>query len=445
MQLSLIASLLAFTASSVIAQSCTSGAWGCNNNNLSVCQDGAWVTVSACAATQGCRAGPYYDCGGPAGATTTTTTVAKTSSTTTTTTKAGASSTTTTTTKVPVSSTKTTTTTTKAATSTTTTTVPVQTTVATTGTGPSPSPVPTGTPIVNHKYKFTTYWGQNSGKFTNGKNQLRLIEYCNSGQFDIINIAFLSIFGGSSPTKFHLDLDFFGAYDNVFGPADATSVANFLQWGQEVAACQAMGIKILLSLGGGVGSYSVPTGSGKIFAQTLHNSFFGGASSERPFGNVILDGIDWDLEGGGTDQKELVIVNQYLKANNKNMIIGAAPQCPYPDAYMGEAFTAPNAGFSFINVQFYNNYCSLDKQPNFDAWAAALSPLGIPLGVGVPGSGPSAPGGGYVPAATVKTYMKNILASPAQASSLYGVMTWDASSTTVSGMSAGLRSALDTV
>ncbi|ORY41636.1 glycoside hydrolase [Rhizoclosmatium globosum] len=328
--------------------------------------------------------------------------------------------------KTTATTTTTTTTTTTAAVVKTTTTNAITTTAAGGGGG-----------IPNHKYKFITYWGQNSGKFTNGQNQLHLIDYCNSGNFDYINIAFLSIFGngGGNPAKFHLDLDFFGAYDNVNGPVDNATIASFLAWG----------VKILLSLGGGVGAYSLAAGSGKLFAQTLHNSFFRGTGPDRPFGNAVLDGIDWDIEGGGTDANELVIVNQYLVANNPGILITAAPQCPYPDAYLGAPITTPNAGWSFINVQFYNNYCSLAGTPNFDVWAAALGPLGIPIVVGVPGSGPSAPNGGYVSASVVQTYMQKILADPKQAPLLYGVMTWDASSTTVSGMATGLRNALDAI
>ncbi|KAI8617580.1 glycoside hydrolase superfamily [Chytriomyces sp. MP71] len=310
----------------------------------------------------------------------------------------------------------------------------------------SPSPVPTPPPVPSHKYKFITYWGQNSGKFTNGQNQLRLIEYCKSDNFDVINIAFLSIFGGASPTKYHLDLDFFGAYDTTTGPVDAGTAASFLQWGQEVAACQAMGVKILLSLGGGVGSYSVPSGQGTLFAQTLHNSFFRGSGADRPFGNVILDGIDWDLEGAGSDFNEIVKVNQYLHTNNPGLLVTAAPQCAYPDAYLGPAFVLPNAGFSFINVQFYNNYCSLAGSFNYDQWVNGISvPYNIPLVIGVPGSSPSAPGGGYVPASTVQAAIQKIVANATMQATFYGVMTWDASSTTVSGMATGLRGALNSV
>ncbi|KAI9349707.1 glycoside hydrolase superfamily [Obelidium mucronatum] len=441
--------LLASTVAALPQSTCSNGAWQCSGQALQQCSYGAgnilgWTTIQTCGTGTYCTTSGWIGCAsGQAPQTTAKTSATTVTSIAATTTK---STTTTTSTKASTSTTKAATSTTK--TTTTTTTQVVQSTISTTKTttgGVTTSPVPTGSPIGNNKYKFITYWGQNSGKFTNGQNQLHLIDYCNSKQFDVINIAFLSIFGGASPTKFHLDLDFFGAYDNVFGPPDAASVANFLQWGQEVAACQAMGIKIILSLGGGVGSYSVPTGTGTAFAKTLHNSFFGGSGPDRPFGNVVLDGIDWDLEGGGTDQKELVIVNQYLKANNKNMLITAAPQCPYPDAFMGDAFLAPNAGWSFISVQFYNNYCSLDKTPNFEEWAAAFGSLNIPLAVGVPGSKPSAPGGGYVPASTVQAYMKKITTNSTQSKLLYGAMTWDASSTTVSGMSAGLRSALDSI
>ncbi|KAJ3007442.1 UNVERIFIED_CONTAM: hypothetical protein HDU68_003507, partial [Siphonaria sp. JEL0065] len=152
---SLLTAAIAVQASPIQKRAtCTSGSWGCNANNLSVCQDSAWVTITACSATQGCRAAPYYDCGGPAGGassttttttvivpttSTTTTTVAKPSTTSTTTTTVAKSSSTTTTTTIAVPTTSTTTTTNKPTTSTTTTTVPVTTTTTTTVSGSGPA------------------------------------------------------------------------------------------------------------------------------------------------------------------------------------------------------------------------------------------------------------------------------------------------------------------
>jgi len=37
-------------------------------------------------------------------------------------------------------------------------------------------------------------------------------------------------------------------------------------------------------------------------------------------------------------------------------LLAAAPQCPFPDAYLGGVINA--VGFDAIFIQFYNNYCS---------------------------------------------------------------------------------------
>ncbi|KAK0581036.1 hypothetical protein LWI29_009114 [Acer saccharum] len=58
----------------------------------------------------------------------------------------------------------------------------------------------------------------------------------------------------------------------------------------------------MLSLGGASGSYSLTsTAHAKQVATYLWNNFLGGQSSSRPLGAAVLDGIDFDIEGG-TDQ-----------------------------------------------------------------------------------------------------------------------------------------------
>ncbi|KAI8617688.1 glycoside hydrolase superfamily [Chytriomyces sp. MP71] len=307
------------------------------------------------------------------------------------------------------------------------------------------SAAPTGTPTLNHKYKFVAYWGQNAVYFANGKFQSDILTYCQSGYFDVVNLAFLPVFGGNTPSKFQLSLANFGVYDNTNGPVDAQTASAFLQIGQQISNCQSLGVKVLLSLGGGAGSYSLPVGTGTAFAQTLHNSFFRGSSSDRPFGSVILDGIDWDLEGSGNDFGEIVKVNQYLHSNNAGLVVSAAPQCPYPDAYIGGAFLLPNSGFSFLNIQFYNNYCRLDGGSfNFGQWVDAIAIAhNIPLAIGLPGALSSAPSGGFVSASTVQSTINAIVANSTQAAWLYGVMVWDASSSVDDGLAASLRSILN--
>ncbi|PON96917.1 1,4-alpha-glucan-branching enzyme [Trema orientale] len=67
-----------------------------------------------------------------------------------------------------------------------------------------------------------------------------------------------------------------------------------------VRYCQSRGIEVMLSIGGGIGSYSLAsTSDAKDFAYYLWNSFLGGKSSslsQRPLGDAVLDAIDFDIE-----------------------------------------------------------------------------------------------------------------------------------------------------
>ncbi|KAJ3021715.1 UNVERIFIED_CONTAM: hypothetical protein HDU68_009495 [Siphonaria sp. JEL0065] len=80
----LLKSLLLTIGATLASAQCAGGSWSCQNNAVSVCQDGGWVAISKCTPTQGCRAAPFYDCGGPAAGNPTT--AAATTATTTTTT-----------------------------------------------------------------------------------------------------------------------------------------------------------------------------------------------------------------------------------------------------------------------------------------------------------------------------------------------------------------------
>ncbi|KAI9328733.1 glycosyl hydrolases family 18-domain-containing protein [Obelidium mucronatum] len=62
----LLKSILLSIGTTLAAAQCAGGTWSCEQNSVSVCQDGKWIAISRCAATQGCRAAPFYDCGGPA-------------------------------------------------------------------------------------------------------------------------------------------------------------------------------------------------------------------------------------------------------------------------------------------------------------------------------------------------------------------------------------------
>ena len=76
----------------------------------------------------------------------------------------------------------------------------------------------------------------------------------------------------------------------------------------------------MLSIGGGAGSYSLSsTDDARQVATYLWNNFLGGRSSSRPLGAAVLDGIDFDIEGGTTQHWDelATFLSQYSKQGEK--------------------------------------------------------------------------------------------------------------------------------
>nr|GMC54450.1 acidic endochitinase-like [Ipomoea batatas]GMC96153.1 acidic endochitinase-like [Ipomoea batatas]GME02989.1 acidic endochitinase-like [Ipomoea batatas]GME02992.1 acidic endochitinase-like [Ipomoea batatas]GME19480.1 acidic endochitinase-like [Ipomoea batatas] len=181
--------------------------------------------------------------------------------------------------------------------------------------------------------EIAIYWGQNGGEDT-------LANTCATNNYNIVNIAFLTTFGsGRTPV-----LDLTGHCDP--GSNQCTSLSD------EIRGCQNQGIKVMLSIGGAGGTYSLSSADdAKNVAQYLWDNYLGGQSGSRPLGDAVLDGIDFDIEsGGGQFYDELA---KALTSFGTKVYLTAAPQCPFPDQSLQ---TAINTGlFDYVWVQFYNN------------------------------------------------------------------------------------------
>ncbi|KAK6285731.1 hypothetical protein POUND7_011910 [Theobroma cacao] len=183
------------------------------------------------------------------------------------------------------------------------------------------------------------YWGQNGNEGT-------LAETCATGNYDFVNVAFLATFGnGQTPMI------------NLAGHCDPYS-NGCTGLSSDIKSCQEKGIKVILSIGGGAGSYYLSSAEdAKQVATYLWNNFLGGKSSSRPLGDAVLDGIDFDIEGG-TNQHwdDLARYLSGYSKRGKKVYLTAAPQCPFPDAWVGGALktglpAAPAAaGSGFIPV-----------------------------------------------------------------------------------------------
>ncbi|KAJ3140453.1 Chitinase 1 [Physocladia obscura] len=305
----------------------------------------------------------------------------------------------------------------------TTTTTPIQTTATTTKTTTTTTTSSSGNTGGNSGSKnLVGYWGQDTVYYDTGNLQTSLLSYCQSNNWNIIHLAFLSAFTGGS-NNYQLNFANFGDYDTT--AITSTSSAAMLAIGSDITACQNLGVKIFLSLGGATGGYSVPAGTGASFATLLFNSFFSGSSSlPRPFGTAVLDGIDWDIEANIGSQADIVTTNQNLKSLQSSILISAVPQCPFPDAYIGEAVGNSAAEFDFVSVQFYNNYCEMTTSSfNYDQWATGIS---FPIAVAMPGS-PKSANNGLATSELIQTTMDGIASGP-YADKLFGMALWDVSS-----------------
>ncbi|BAH92611.1 Os04g0347200 [Oryza sativa Japonica Group] len=121
--------------------------------------------------------------------------------------------------------------------------------------------------------RITVYWGQTAAEG-------RLREACGSGLYTTVIVSFLTGFGGG---RYKLDLA--GHDRGAVGP--------------DVKYCQSRGVLVLLSIGGGIGRYSLASkADAKAVADHLWDFYLGGRSKSRPFGDAVLDGIDFDIELG---------------------------------------------------------------------------------------------------------------------------------------------------
>ncbi|KAH9949899.1 glycoside hydrolase superfamily [Amylocystis lapponica] len=287
---------------------------------------------------------------------------------------------------------------------------------------------------------LAVYWGQNSYGAT-GSNQAdfqkNLSYYCQDDIINAIPVAFLNVFFGTGGEP---SIDLANSCSNADDPVFAgTELANCQFLASDIETCQSAGKIVTISIGGGTGSVGFSNASqAESFANTIWNLFLGGSSSTRPFGSAVLDGVDLDIEGGSSDYYTNFVstLRGLMNSGSKTYYITGAPQCPYPDAYLGTVLNAES--FDAVYVQFYNNYCGLTDYSNsndwdfddWDTWAKSKSVNpNVKVYIGAPAASAAA-GSGYVDAATLGQIAVD---TRNQYSSFGGVMMWDASQAYANG------------
>ncbi|KAJ3837818.1 glycoside hydrolase [Lentinula raphanica] len=289
---------------------------------------------------------------------------------------------------------------------------------------------------------LVAYWGQNSYGAKHPTDianwQTNLAHYCQDDVINVIPLAFLNVFFGEGGLP---EINFANSCSSAGGAFPGSNLANCQFITSDIQTCQAAGKIVTLSLGGATGSTTFTSASqAEDFADSIWNLFLGGKSSTRPFGNAVLDGIDIDIESGGSANAYfasfITRIRTLAKGASKPYYITGAPQCPYPDANMGAVLNA--VGFDAVYVQFYNNFCEVSNYnihgdwdfSEWDNWAKTFSPnRNVKVYIGAPASSTAA-GTGYVNAATLGSILQ---ATKAEYSSFGGVMLWDVSQAYANG------------
>ncbi|KAJ6548713.1 glycoside hydrolase superfamily, partial [Mycena capillaripes] len=299
--------------------------------------------------------------------------------------------------------------------------------------------------------------GQNSYGATHGSDtpnwQKTIENYCQDTCIDVIPIAFVDSFSGGIP-----DLSLGNESSFPHNICDDNGVTgNCASLAAGIQACQSMGKLVTLSLGGGGTTTArfATTTDAINFADTIWNDFLGGSGSHRPFGAAVLDGhaiffprVDLDIESGTNTgyadfatrirslwagaSKPWVYSRRVVHANLNSFAsyyLTAAPQCPYPDAWVGNALST--VWFDAVHVQFYKKTINsgLNSYPGtnwnyatWHSWAISAPNPNVKFFIGcAPASTTAANPGEYVSASTLGSIA---LATRAGYSSFGGVMLW---------------------
>lgn len=233
------------------------------------------------------------------------------------------------------------------------------------------------------------YWGQNGGGVVENND---LSTYCTKESgIDIVVLSFLYQYGnGNKIPSGTIGQSCFIATSGEGQQCDDLAKA--------IDTCKSNGVKVVLSLGGASGAYSLSSqDEAEAIGQNLWDAYGNSNSNAsgsvpRPFGKTFVNGWDFDIESNSGNQfYEFMIAklrSNFASDSGNQYFITGAPQCPIPEPNMNEIIT--KAQFDYLWVQFYNNPgCSVDGTINYDDWknnVANTRSANAKIFIGVPAS-----------------------------------------------------------
>ena len=235
------------------------------------------------------------------------------------------------------------------------------------------------------------YWGQNGGNAIENND---LASYCTSQSgVDIVVLSFLYDYGNGQTIPS-------GGIGQSCTISSSGQGQGCEALGSAIKKCQSQGVKIILSLGGAVGSYGLASQQeAETIGQNLWAAYgnSGNGTIPRPFGDAYVNGWDFDIEASNGNQYYQYLIStlrsHFSSDPSHTYYITGAPQCPIPEPNMQSIITTSQ--FDYLWVQFFNNPgCSMPN-PNFNEWVqnvANTPSSNAKIFLGVPASPDAATG-----------------------------------------------------
>ncbi|KAI8841944.1 glycoside hydrolase superfamily [Chytriomyces cf. hyalinus JEL632] len=240
---------------------------------------------------------------------------------------------------------------------------------------PEVTGAPVASPITNSsnttkasQFSMIGYWGA-----TALTNTQPLAYFCDLGMYSTINLGYMNEFGGSSD---HFGIAFGNNAVYRYDPTAAGPESKgFDLIARDIAHCQRKGVKIMLSIGGPGGNYTLEDGDGKSMAELLYSSFFQKSASSnvlKPFGaDTVLDGIDISFMNpdsmGATWTQETIDLLVTLKSLSPATILSVAVPCS--STWPVVTSSSANVPVDYVNVLLYkDDTCLFERGFNFIEW-----------------------------------------------------------------------------
>ncbi|KAF0906887.1 hypothetical protein E2562_013278 [Oryza meyeriana var. granulata] len=205
--------------------------------------------------------------------------------------------------------------------------------------------------------QVTVFWGRN-------KDEGSLREACDTGMYTMVVMSFLNVYGHG---EHRLDLS-----GHPLGGI-----------GGDIKHCQRNGVLVSLAIGGPGGAYSLLTNQSALgLFDHLWNTYLAGGGGSRsrkggvarPFGDAVLDGVDFFLEHTTPAERYDVLAVELAKRSNvsggRPLHLTATTRCAFPDQRAARALAT--GAFERIHVRFYDDdNCTQHWDDAWDRWTAA--------------------------------------------------------------------------